>query len=104
MKKIIIILLFCLLFVPSHALIILGSGKSMLPTFPELCLIKVKTFPYENLEKQMIVIYQYKGALTAHRLVGKTKKGWKVKGDNNKEIDGCLVTKQNYEGLAELVK
>jgi len=104
MKKVIIILLFCLLFAPSHALIIIGSGKSMLPTFPELCLIKVKTFPYENLESQMIVVYKYKGALTAHRLIQKKKNGWTVKGDNNQKLDECLVTKKNYEGLAELVK
>ena len=56
----------------------------------------------------MIGIYKDKANnnnLTAHTLIYKTKNGnWVAKGDNNKDADTYLVTKENYEGVAELLK
>jgi signal peptidase I len=107
-KKIATILIFCLLFGQASALIILGSGNSMLPTFPNPCLIKVKTVPYEKLDYGMIAIFKDKANnnnLTAHKLIHKNKDGsWVTKGDNNKEPDKYPLTKKNYEGVAELLK
>ena len=56
----------------------------------------------------MVVIYRNKANnnnFTAHRLIYKTKNGnWVAKGDNNKDADPCLVTKENYESVAELLQ
>jgi len=99
------ITLFLLSVVCSSALIIKGTGTSMLPTFPEDALLRVKFVDHNNLAVGMIVLRKDVDspvAWTAHRLVKKTRKGWITKGDNNKTNDRTPMKRGDYQGVVEL--
>lgn len=103
-KKLIAILVLALMAQPAQALIIYATGRSMWPTFPAKCLLRVKFIAYEDLKAGMVVAYRpaFGKGFTAHRLVFKDRRGrWFTKGDNNPHIDLWPVTPRNYQGVCE---
>jgi len=73
---------------------------SMEPTIEtgSLCFIN-KHEKYNNTKKKDIIAFKLKNnTLVTHRVVEVTNSGLKTKGDNNKDIDGGEVTKDNFVG------
>jgi len=85
-------------------LLVLGTGRSMLPTFPENALLRVKFVPYADLQRGQIVGYVTpSGQFVGHRLIQRTPRGnWVAQGDNEPVADCYLVTPSNYQGVLEL--
>ena len=54
---------------------------------------------YNKIQEKDIIAFKHKdGTLVTHRAVKVTKSGIKTKGDNNKDIDGNIVKKENFVG------
>lgn len=79
------------------------TGKSMLPTYPEVAMVEIEIgFPYEKLQVgDPVVFWDYKrGAkFTHHRIVEKQGPYFIVRGDNpetNPVVDKSFLTKDTY--------
>ena len=73
---------------------------SMEPTIEtgSLCFIN-KHAKYENIKIKDIIAYKMNdGTLVTHRVKGISNEGLTTKGDNNKEVDGTIITKNNFVG------
>jgi len=73
---------------------------SMEPTIEtgSVCFIN-KHADYNSIKEKDIIAYQMKdGTLITHRVVEVTDSGLKTKGDNNKDIDGSTITKNEFVG------
>ena len=73
---------------------------SMEPTIEtgSLCFIN-KHADYSSIKEKDIIAFQMKdGTLVTHRVVEVTDSGLTTKGDNNKDIDGNITTKENFVG------
>lgn len=89
---------------PSVKAWISASGQSMLPTFPESCLVECEFgIPFDALkENDTVIFWDYKSTaprLLHHRLIQKQGGNWIAKGDNrqtNPTADWPWVTPDNY--------
>ena len=73
---------------------------SMEPTIEtgSVCFINKNT-KFSSIKEKDIIAFKFKdGTLVTHRAVKVTDTGITTKGDNNKEIDGNKVTKENFVG------
>ena len=73
----------------------------MLPTIRGGDIVHVdENFNFENLKIGDIVIFYPEGEDFApvHRIVQETEGGWITRGDNNKENDPWVLTKENFRG------
>lgn len=80
-----------------------AGGKSMLPVFPERCVVEIEPVGYDALKVgDTVVFWDYTNAnplLIHHRLVAKQGASWIAQGDNretNTFADRAWVTKDNY--------
>lgn len=81
-----------------------ASGRSMLPTYPERCLLEIEIgVPFDALRAGDPVIYwdytRGPAALTHHRLAQRQGDSWIAQGDNpetNPTADRAWVTRANY--------
>lgn len=73
---------------------------SMEPTIKtgSLCIINQNVKYNEIKEKDIIAFRFNNGTLVTHRVYKKTKNGLTTKGDNNKNTDKNIITKNNYVG------
>ena len=63
-----------------------------------LCFIN-KNVSYDSIKEKDIIAFKLKNdVLVTHRVVNKTKNGIETKGDNNKDLDNVIITKDNYFG------
>lgn len=57
-------------------------------------------FPFKKLRSGMIIIVGDRdGKRVIHRLVDRTRHGWRTQGDNNRTIDKLYTTRYNFKGL-----
>lgn len=73
---------------------------SMEPTIEtgSVCFIN-KHADYNSIKENDIIAFQMKdGTLVTHRVVKITDSGLTTKGDNNKDIDGNIINKNNFVG------
>ena len=74
-----------------------GSMEPKIKT-GSLCFIN-KNAKFNSIKKKDIIAYKMKdGTLVTHRVVKISKKGIQTKGDNNKDIDKNIITKNNFVG------
>ena len=73
-----------------------GSMKPQIPV-GSICFIN-KNHSYNELKVNDIIVYETPQYRVVHRIVRKTDKGYKTKGDNNKKEDVALITKDIYYG------
>lgn len=79
--------------------VMVGSGGSMLPLYPDRTVLLVQRVPLEDLEVGMTVVFiGDSGRPVAHTLVEKTSRGWIAQGLANAERDQTLVRVRNYLG------
>lgn len=58
-----------------------------------------KHIQYEDIKEQDVIAFTVdEGVKVTHRVVEKTEEGLRTKGDANKDIDGTIITKNNYIG------
>lgn len=91
--------IFLLLFLFNIKPYVVLSG-SMEPTIKtgSLCFIN-KNAKFDSIEKGDIIAYKLSnGTLVTHRVVSKNSNGLNTKGDNNKDVDGLITTKNNFVG------
>ena len=91
--------LFLILYVCGVVPYVVLSG-SMEPTIDtgSLCFINKHT-NYEDVKEKDIIAFKLKdGTLVTHRVAEVTDLGLVTKGDNNKDIDGNKVIKENFVG------
>lgn len=84
--------------------VLLGTGKSMLPTLPEECRLVVVRIPFGQVRVGAtdgdIVATRIEGLNVVHRAVGRRADGSLVtRGDNNPEADALATTERNYVGV-----
>lgn len=80
------------------------AGKSMLPTFPEYCIVQMEIgVAFDDLKAgDTVIFWDYKRgprAFTHHRLVAKQGDAWIAQGDNpdtNPVADRSWVTRDNF--------
>ena len=73
---------------------------SMEPTIKtgSLCIIN-QNIKYDDIKEKDIIAFRFNdGTLVTHRVYKKTKNGLTTKGDNNKNTDKNIITKNNYVG------
>ena len=79
--------------------IIIGSGKSMLPTISNKAILLC--MKQQNYKVGDIINYQIDKYSIVHRIIEIKDDGvvvqYKVKGDGNKQADGYLITKTNIK-------
>jgi hypothetical protein len=88
-------------FVAAHpgSEILVGSGNSMLPLYPDRTVLVVQSMDMSNLKRGMTVVFiGDKGRPVAHALIEKTPAGWIAMGSGNTEPDRTRVQHQNYIG------
>lgn len=79
--------------------VLVGSGDSMLPLYPDRTVLVVRRFAMGELQAGMTVIFVGdQGSMVAHTLIEKTSGGWVARGLGNTEIDGTRVRPENYLG------
>lgn len=91
--------IFLLLFLFNIKPYVVLSG-SMEPTIKtgSICFIN-RNVKYDSIEVGDIIAYKLNnGTLVTHRVVSKNSNGLNTKGDNNKDVDGLITTKNNYVG------
>ena len=91
--------IFLLLFLFNIKPYVVLSG-SMEPTIKtgSICFIN-RNVKYDSIEVGDIIAYKLNnGTLVTHRVVSKNPNGLNTKGDNNKDVDGLITTKNNYVG------
>jgi len=77
-----------------------GSGQSMQPLYSPSTVLVVAPTPFNSLKRGQTVLYRLpESALTAHVLIAKTGRGWRVAGLNNKRPDSTGVTADNLFGV-----
>lgn len=74
-----------------------GISNSIWGTYKKGYVILEKV-NYEDLNKNDFVVYKTSTGLINHRLRLKTKQGWIVEGDGNRQHDPVFVTKNNLVG------
>lgn len=79
--------------------VIVGSGKSMLPTIPQKALLLC--IKQSNYEVGDVVNYQTDHYNVVHRIISKQDNGnsvkFQMKGDGNTTVDNYLITKENIK-------
>ena len=88
-------------FVASHPRsgILVGSGDSMLPLYPDRTVLVVQPVEMSELQRGMTVVFiGDKGRPVAHALIEKTPRGWLAMGAGNREPDDTRVQFRNYIG------
>ena len=79
--------------------VLVGSGDSMLPLYPDRTLLVVRRVPMSELRRGMTVVFiGDRGRPVAHALLEKTPSGWIARGLANASADRTLVRAQNYLG------
>lgn len=79
--------------------VLVGSGDSMLPLYPDRTVLVVRRFAMGELQAGMTVIFAGdRGSMVAHTLMEKTPDGWIARGLGNAEIDRTRVRPENYLG------
>ena len=79
--------------------VMVGSGDSMMPLYPDRTVIVVQRMPMAELRSGMTVVFiGDRGLPVAHTLVNRTSRGWTVKGLANDYLDRTLVRSFNYLG------
>lgn len=76
------------------------KSGSMEPTLPvgSLCFVNTRIMQTE-LNKGDIIVFSAKGVKVAHRIIGKTQRGFRTKGDANDNPDLGEVSKEHVEGI-----
>lgn len=76
------------------------KSGSMEPTLPvgSLCFVNTRIVQTE-LNKGDIIVFSAKGVKVAHRIIGKTQRGFRTKGDANDNPDLGEVPKEHVEGI-----
>jgi hypothetical protein len=88
-------------FVASHPRsgILVGSGDSMLPLYPDRTVLVVQPIEMSELQRGMTVVFiGDRGRPVAHALIEKTPRGWIAMGAANRESDDTRVQFRNYIG------
>lgn len=79
--------------------VMIGSGGSMLPLYPDQTLLIVRRVPLAKLRSGMTVVFiGDSGRPVAHALVEKTSNGWLAQGLANSTADQTVVCSPNYVG------
>ena len=79
--------------------VMIGSGGSMLPLYPDRTVLIVQRRPMSELRAGMTVVFiGDRGRPVAHLLVSKTGRGWTARGLANDANDRALVRLTNYLG------
>ncbi len=79
--------------------VMVGSGDSMLPLYPDHTVIVLQRMPMAALRAGMTVVFiGDRGRPVAHQLVAKTPRGWTAQGLANDDLDDTLVRANNYLG------
>ncbi len=79
--------------------VMIGSGGSMLPLYPDRTVLVVERVPLAKLQRGMTVVFiGDRGRPVAHTLIEKTPSGWVAQGLANDERDRTLVRERNYLG------
>ena len=79
--------------------VMVGSGGSMLPLYPDRTVLVVERLPIGELKRGMTVVFiGDRGRPVAHTLIEKTWRGWVAQGLANGERDRTLVRERNYVG------
>lgn len=79
--------------------VLVGSGTSMLPLYPDKTVLVVAHVAMSQLRRGMTVIFiGDSGRPVAHLLVEKTPRGWRTRGAGNDEEDRTRVRSDNYIG------
>ncbi len=79
--------------------VMIGSGGSMLPLYPDRTVLVVERLPIAKLKRGMTVVFiGDSGRPVAHTLIEKTPRGWVAQGLANGERDRTLVRERNYLG------
>jgi hypothetical protein len=82
----------------------IGTGRSMLPTFPEACRMVVVRVSIEAVKVGErdgdIIATRWNGRGVVHRVIGRRPDGSLVtRGDNNPRPDSFVTTEENYVGV-----
>lgn len=85
---------------PARQVACVAATNSMRPVFDAEYLVVLEPRPYDELERNDIVVFSAQWAPTqvVHRLLCRTRGGWLTKGDNAVRVDPTLLTKENYRG------
>lgn len=84
----------------SDAVVLLGTGRSMLPLYPPGTILVVRQVGYDQLRCGQTAIYRNRGNRTvAHVLITKARDGWRARGLNNKWHDMEPVRAENLLGV-----
>ncbi len=79
--------------------VMMGSGGSMLPLYPDRTVLVVERLPLTALRRGMTVVFiGDRGRPVAHVLIERTPRGWLARGLANRERDQTLVRERNYLG------
>ncbi|MBI5769032.1 MAG: hypothetical protein HZA93_14655 [Verrucomicrobia bacterium] len=80
--------------------VVVGSGNSMLPLYPDRTVLVVRRARPAELSVGMTVVFVGDhGRLVAHSLIEKSDLGWLAKGMGNAEPDATLVRRGNLVGI-----
>lgn len=82
----------------------IGTGRSMLPTLPEICRMVVVRVPLDEVKAGArdgdIIATRLNGIEVVHRAVSRRPDGSLVtRGDNNAQPDTDVTTERNYVGV-----
>ena len=83
---------------------LVGTGRSMMPTLPERCLLAVVRVPFAEIRTGSgdgdIIATRVNGVTVTHRAIARLEDGSVVtQGDNNARADPVVTTEQNYLGV-----
>jgi len=79
---------------------LVGSGRSMLPLYPDHTVIVTRTVALADLKAGMTAVYVGdEGRPVAHVLVQRTSDGWIAQGVGNATCDATRVTSDNLVGV-----
>lgn len=82
------------------AFILVGTGRSMQPLYPEGTILVLREAGYGELRRGQTVVYRNRNhRAVGHVLVAKARDGWRVRGLNNRTHDPEPVVADNLIGV-----